>query len=199
MWCSRKHRKANERSGWRELHIGVDGDGYVVAEVLTENTVDDADVVPALLGQVDAPVKRFTGDGGYDKRGVYEAVSKAGDGDVGVAVVVPPSHGWDSLAKGRGRLRAAEPASRLDRRGRETGVRAATAAWSSELSCCQAAPPSRSSEASSGRPGLPPASLSTLHSLVAEATTPSISTARPGRPHCWVWGLEVAGPTPQRS
>ena len=87
-WCSRKHRKANERSGWRKLHIGVDGDGYVVAEVLTENTVDDADVVPALLGQVDDPVGRFTGDGGYDKRGVYEAVAKASDGDV--EVVIPP-------------------------------------------------------------------------------------------------------------
>jgi hypothetical protein len=64
----------------------VDGDGYVVAEVLTENTLDDADVVPTLLGQVDAPVKRFTGDGGYDKRGVYEAVAKASD----VEVVIPP-------------------------------------------------------------------------------------------------------------
>ena len=87
-WCSRKHRKAGERGGWRKLHIGVDGDGYVVAEVLTENMVDDADRVPNLLGQVDAPLKRFTGDGGYDKRGVYEAVTKAGVG--GVEVVVPP-------------------------------------------------------------------------------------------------------------
>jgi hypothetical protein len=62
----------------------------VLAEALTENTVDDADMVPTLLGQVDAPLRRFTGDGGYDKRGVYEAVSKAGEGDVGVEVVVPP-------------------------------------------------------------------------------------------------------------
>jgi len=87
-WCSRKHRKASERSGWRKLHIGVDGDGYVVAEVLTENTVDDADMVPTLLGQVDAPLRRFTGDGGYDKRGVYEAIAKASDGEV--EVVIPP-------------------------------------------------------------------------------------------------------------
>ena len=26
-WCSRKHGKANERGGWRKLHIGVDDDG----------------------------------------------------------------------------------------------------------------------------------------------------------------------------
>ena len=42
-WCSRKHRKAYERGGWRKLHIGVDDDGYIVAETLTQNTVDDGD------------------------------------------------------------------------------------------------------------------------------------------------------------
>ncbi len=41
-WCSRKHRTAHERSGWRKLHIGVDDNGYVVAETLTQNTGDGA-------------------------------------------------------------------------------------------------------------------------------------------------------------
>ena len=77
-WCSRKHRKANERGGWRKLHIGVDDDGHVVAEALTQNTVDDADMLPDLLGQIDAPLRRFTGDGAYDKRNVYQAVGEAG-------------------------------------------------------------------------------------------------------------------------
>ena len=84
-WCSRKHRKTNERAGWRKLHIGVDDDGYVVAEALTDNTVDDADMLPDLLGQIDAPLRRVTGDGAYDTRGVYKAV-----GGTGVEVVVPP-------------------------------------------------------------------------------------------------------------
>ena len=87
-WCSRKHRKANERSGWRKLHIGVDENGYVVAETLTQNTVDDADTLPDLLGQIDAPLRRFTGDGAYDKRSVYKAVGEAGG--TGVEIVVPP-------------------------------------------------------------------------------------------------------------
>ena len=26
-WCSREHRKAGERGGWRKCHIGVDNDG----------------------------------------------------------------------------------------------------------------------------------------------------------------------------
>ena len=87
-WCSRKHRKATERGGWRKLHLGVDEDGYVVTEALTQNTVDDADVLPDLLGQIDAPLGRFTGDGAYDTRSVYTAVSAAGGPDV--QVVVPP-------------------------------------------------------------------------------------------------------------
>ena len=62
-WCSRKHRKAHERGGWRKLHIGVDDDGDVVAAALTQNRVDDADMLPDLLCQIGAPLRRFTGDG----------------------------------------------------------------------------------------------------------------------------------------
>jgi hypothetical protein len=87
-WCARKHRKATERRGWRKLHLGVDDDGYIVAEGLTGHTVDDADMLPDLLDQVDAPLRRFTGDGAYDTRGVYEAVGEAGCPNV--EVVVPP-------------------------------------------------------------------------------------------------------------
>ena len=87
-WCSRKHRKAHERGGWRKLHIGVDDDGYIVAETLTQNTVDDADMLPNLLDQIVAPLRRFTGDGAYDTRSVYTAVGEAGN--TGVEIVVPP-------------------------------------------------------------------------------------------------------------
>ena len=47
---------------------------------------DDAGVVGELLGQIDADVERFTGDGAYDKRPVYEALTGRG-----ATVVVPPS------------------------------------------------------------------------------------------------------------
>ena len=99
-WCSRKHRKANERRGWRKLHIGVDEDGYVVAETLTQNTVDDADVLPDLLGQVDAPLGRVTGDGAYDTRSVYQAVGEAGG--TGVEIVVPPRRPATASVKATG-------------------------------------------------------------------------------------------------
>lgn len=50
-WNSRKHRKGKARRGWRKLHIGVDGDGFVVAAQLTGSRRDDASAVPDLLEQ----------------------------------------------------------------------------------------------------------------------------------------------------
>ncbi len=90
-WTSRKHRKGKVRRGWRKLHIGVDDDGFVVAAQLTASRRDDASVVPDLLEQVDAKVRRFTGDGAYDRRSVYDEV--AGGGTEDVVIVVPPRRG----------------------------------------------------------------------------------------------------------
>ncbi|MCP5069048.1 MAG: IS5 family transposase, partial [bacterium] len=73
-WHVHKHR-AKARRGWRKLHIGVDAEGYIVASELTESGADDANQVPDLLGQVDDEVDRFTADGAYDKKRVYEALS----------------------------------------------------------------------------------------------------------------------------
>ena len=56
----------------------MDGDGFVVADALTENTKDDAAVLPDLLGQIDGQVRRFTGDGAYDPKSVYEQIGAAG-------------------------------------------------------------------------------------------------------------------------
>ncbi len=87
-WSSRKHKKGKVRRGWRKLHIGVDDDGFVVASQLTESRRDDASVVPDLLEQIDAKVRRFTGDGAYDRRLVYDQVASGGTEDV--VIVVPP-------------------------------------------------------------------------------------------------------------
>ncbi len=87
-WSSRKHRKIRDRGGWRKLHLGVDGEGFIVAQALTESTGDDAAMLPELLSQIDAPVKRFTGDGAYDRRSTYEQIGEAGMDDV--VIVVPP-------------------------------------------------------------------------------------------------------------
>ena len=117
-WCARKHRKAHERGGWRKLHI---------AETLTQNTVDDPDMLPALLGQVDAPLRRFTGDGAYDTRSVYTAVGEAGG--TGVQVVVPPRRPATASPKATGpweqRNQHLERIAEIGRRAwqKETGYR----------------------------------------------------------------------------
>ena len=126
-WCARKHRKAHERRGWRKLHLGVDDNGDIVAEALTGHTVDDADMVPELLDQVEAPVRRFTGDGAYDTRGVYDAVDEAGGTDV--EVVVPPRRSATTSPKGTGpwtqRIQHIERIADIGRQAwqKETGYR----------------------------------------------------------------------------
>ena len=50
-WAAAKHGTKRTRD-WRELHIGVDGRGFIVAHCLTESRVDDASVIPELLSQV---------------------------------------------------------------------------------------------------------------------------------------------------
>lgn len=54
---------------------------------MTENSSHDADVVPALLSQVEQPVKKFYGDGSYDKWKVYEGLESKN-----IEPVIPPQH-----------------------------------------------------------------------------------------------------------
>ena len=64
-WAAAKHGGRGKR-GWRKLHLGVENEGLIVALALTDNTTDDASVVPDLLGQVESDIARFTADAAYD-------------------------------------------------------------------------------------------------------------------------------------
>ena len=59
-----------------------------MAAELTVSSGDDASTVPALLDQIEVPIRRFTADGAYDHRSIYERVGAAGTEDV--AIVIPP-------------------------------------------------------------------------------------------------------------
>lgn len=75
-WKVRTHGKSKRRT-WRKLHIGVDPkSGEIQAMALTENSVSDADMVEPLLEQIDQPIDCFAGDGGYDKRKVYDSLNR---------------------------------------------------------------------------------------------------------------------------
>jgi Transposase DDE domain len=86
-WKTRMHGKGKRRT-WRKLHLSVNAETReIVAEVLTENSSHDSQMVPAMLGQIDQPVQQFYGDGGYDTWKVYEALAAEQ-----IEPIIPPQH-----------------------------------------------------------------------------------------------------------
>jgi len=87
-WNVHKYKASRKRRNWRKLHIGVDDEGFIVAAKLTASSVDDASILPDLLDQIEAPIRRFAADGAYDRRSIYDRVGVAGTEDV--VIVIPP-------------------------------------------------------------------------------------------------------------
>ncbi len=71
-----------------EARPGGVGASFTSALTTTASSSRNASVVPDLLEQIEVKVRRFTGDGAYDRRLVYDTV--AGGGTADVVVVVPP-------------------------------------------------------------------------------------------------------------
>ncbi len=91
------------RRGWKKLHLGVNRSGVIVAQALTEGSVDDATTGITLIEAADGDITSVTADAAYDTIGFYEAA-----GARGAAVVVPPTstanvsrHGPRSSARDR--------------------------------------------------------------------------------------------------
>ena len=59
-----------------------------MAAELTASSRDDASTLPALLDTIEVPIRRFTADGAYDHRSVYDQLSAAGTENV--VIVIPP-------------------------------------------------------------------------------------------------------------
>ena len=87
-WHAHKHKTANKRRQWRKLHLGVDAQGFVVASSLTDSGQDDATEGVRMIGGLDCAIARFTADGAYDTRAVYEALAPAGGEPC--TIVIPP-------------------------------------------------------------------------------------------------------------
>ena len=60
----------------------------MVAAELTASSRDDASTLPDLLAPLEVPIRRFTADGAYDHRSVYDRASAAGTENV--VIVIPP-------------------------------------------------------------------------------------------------------------
>lgn len=87
-WRSQAYRTPKRRS-WRKLHLSINAATQeIVAQVLTSNRKDDADMVPKLLAQAGSQVKKLYGDGAYDKWKLYDVLAEAG-----IEPVIPPRQG----------------------------------------------------------------------------------------------------------
>ncbi len=89
-WHAHKHKTSNKRRSWRKLHLGVDGEGFIVVSELTESGVDDASVGVTLIKRTDAAIGRFNADGAYDTTALYDVL--AAMGVPGVEIVIPPRY-----------------------------------------------------------------------------------------------------------
>ena len=83
-WAQAKHGKRGKR-GWRKLHLGVSGSGEILAQVVTDASVDDALVGVRIVDHVPGELASVTADGAYDTHEVYDAARRRQ-----AAVVVPP-------------------------------------------------------------------------------------------------------------
>lgn len=107
-WHAHKHGLSNKRRKWRKLHLGVDGDGFIVASALTESGDDDAVVGAELIEQLDVSVASFRADGAYDTRALYAALDAAGMPDIDIAI--PPRRTASSSGPTTGAWRRREEA-----------------------------------------------------------------------------------------
>ena len=84
-WATAKHGGRGTR-GWKNLHVGVDHTGVIVAHALTDATGDDATTGVELIEAVNDDIASVTADAAYDTGGCYDAA-----GARGATVVVPPT------------------------------------------------------------------------------------------------------------
>lgn len=114
-WKVRQHGWGKHRT-WRKIHIALTpDDGMVHAALLTTNAVDDASVVEPVLEKIKGQVKKFGGDGAYDKTKVYNILEKKK-----IKPIIPPRKNARIGKHGNSRGRA-KPRDRAIRYIRQHG------------------------------------------------------------------------------
>lgn len=77
-WKVKKHGKDKRRT-WLKLHLGVNADSHTIeACILTGSNVNDCEILPDLLDQVEGELDQITGDGAYDTHDAYAVSIKHG-------------------------------------------------------------------------------------------------------------------------
>ena len=112
---------------------------------LTASSRDDASTLPDLLAPLEVPIRRFTADGAYYHRSVYDRASAAGTENV--VIVIPPRRSALSAGPTDGPGRSVKRLFRgfarsvdgSGRRSRATDSRRALRTASSDTSPCSEA------------------------------------------------------------
>lgn len=84
-WKVRKHGWSKHRT-WRKMHLAIAPDGEVRAAEITGNDVADSQAAPRLLDQEQSEILAILGDGGYDRKNVYNTCRKRKIGQI----IIPP-------------------------------------------------------------------------------------------------------------
>ncbi|MFT7667992.1 MAG: hypothetical protein ACI8X5_000678 [Planctomycetota bacterium] len=111
-WTAAKHGRRGKR-GWRKLHVGVDGDGQIVAQVLTDSGGDDANTGLAIIKSTKGRLASVTGDAAYDTVAIYEQA-----GSRGAKVVVPPMRSASVSKRGQRSAERDRTIKRVNKVGR---------------------------------------------------------------------------------
>jgi hypothetical protein len=86
-WKVRQHGYIKRRV-WRKLHLAINADNQdIEAFKLTESTVQDGDVLPPLVENIDKKISKVTGDGAYDQYKGYKLAKKNK-----FTLITPPKH-----------------------------------------------------------------------------------------------------------
>ena len=99
-WKVRKHGYSKRRS-WRKVHLALDAKtGQVCAVLMTHRDVDDASVLPELLGQLPPQTNEeiVGGDGAYDSQAARAAI--AGCGAMALVPAVKGTVQWPASQAG---------------------------------------------------------------------------------------------------
>lgn len=69
----------SKRRTWRKRHLcGDEKTHEIIAAAATENSVADCQAFPELVAAIDDSIEQISADGGYDRRGVYQAIRERG-------------------------------------------------------------------------------------------------------------------------
>ena len=78
-WHSQKYGE-KKRNSWKNIHLGVDKEVWIIAQTVTDDHEQDPSQAPALVFKVDREIERFIADGIYDQAPVYAAVTSHSPG-----------------------------------------------------------------------------------------------------------------------